>query len=672
MPRRPLLTWSYIRPSQVISVEEEEAVKAASSDAEPAEKPYGDLGRSSNSTANGPIETTRSPSLPLHAATTVVPDIQLPPNSSGSSSERAPPLPSPPKSPTGSLTAHHPTHQRSNSQPLPMLTGHVATSPAPITSKRAHLLHEISSTERAYATDLGLVRDAYLFRLRPTSQTDSTNTTDGNTTQPTATSSNRSSMATYDTGRTSVEGTDDGRADRKSKLSTGSTDRVSLGNDSTGHSTSSLAGTGDEPLKSSAHSVAPSLGGMSASPSSYFPPPSPRPVTMVSQNSFGSGNGSATPSMAQSPLSPADIRAVFLNLESVAALAHEFATLLEQAGSPASEEAGKDMIGEIFLTMVSPSSSDHFSPAPSSPAWSLTPAPNHLLASQMPRIRQAYTSYCPRQAGAHARFLELLVDRRYAGYFAECWAVVQPHTNSWDLPSMLIKPVQRVLKYPLLLEDLLKQTPASHPDYANLKKASVTVRSLADEINEIKRRKDTVDSIMHKGRDTHGPAGGANLSKEKSRRGGVMTSFRKDRARGTSSSASAATAAGMSFTASSHEDLRKTETAYAAFVSRLMTAETTAKRLGKAVASTGPKARESWLAQRKALDSWRRIINLGGIEPVEDIRIEAFRSVVEKVINGPCVAMVSPPGSACHLSLARHVLTVAPPPPHPSPAPAGA
>jgi hypothetical protein len=260
----------------------------------------------------------------------------------------------------------------------------------------------------------------------------------------------------------------------------------------------------------------------------------------------------------------------------------------------------------------------------------------------MPRIRQAYTSYCPRQSGAHVRFLELLVDRRYAGYFAESWAMIQPHTNSWDLPSMLIKPVQRVLKYPLLLDDLLKQTPASHPDHANLKRAATTVRSLADEINEIKRRKDTVDSIMHRGRDAPGPAGGSQLAKDKSKRGGVMTSFRKDRAKGPSSSASTATASAMSFTASSHEDLRKTETAYAALVSRLMTAETTAKRLGKAVASTGPRARESWLAQRKALDSWRRIINLGGIEPVEDIRIEAFRAVVEQVLQGPCVAMVRP------------------------------
>jgi len=236
--------------------------------------------------------------------------------------------------------------------------------PVPITSKRAHLLHEISTTERSYAADLALVRDAYLFRIRPASQTESTTTTDGNTTLPTVSGSNRSSMATVDTAHTSIEGgsIDDGRGDRKSKASTtsSSADRHSPSYDSAGQSTVSLTSPAlivDIPLpgppKSSAASIAPSLNGISASPSSYFPTPtSPRSATVASQRSFGSGNGPAPAPTIRSPLSPADVRAVFLNLEAVAALAHEFASLLEAACTPAAEEAGKDMIGEIFLTMV--------------------------------------------------------------------------------------------------------------------------------------------------------------------------------------------------------------------------------------------------------------------------------------------------------------------------------
>lgn len=232
-----------------------------------------------------------------------------------------------------------------------MLSASPNLSPAPITSKRAHLLHEISTTERSYAQDLGLVRDAYLFRIRPTSVTESTTGGESSTTQVTSTGSNRSSMVTYDTARTSVEGTDDGRADRKSKISTNSAEQPFLGNEPAGNSAISLSGTSERSSMNTPNMTI--YSNISNSSSANFAPPSPRPVTVISQNSFGSNNRPSTP-IIQCPLSPADIRAVFLNLESVATLAHEFASLLETACSPAAEEAGSDMIGEIFLTMVRP------------------------------------------------------------------------------------------------------------------------------------------------------------------------------------------------------------------------------------------------------------------------------------------------------------------------------
>ena len=37
-----------------------------------------------------------------------------------------------------------------------------------------------------------------------------------------------------------------------------------------------------------------------------------------------------------------------------------------------------------------------------------------------------------------------------------------------DLEGFLVKPVQRLPKYILLLKDLLKYTPKDHPDYGNI------------------------------------------------------------------------------------------------------------------------------------------------------------------------------------------------------------
>ncbi|XP_077734141.1 dynamin-binding protein isoform X1 [Canis aureus] len=79
-------------------------------------------------------------------------------------------------------------------------------------------------------------------------------------------------------------------------------------------------------------------------------------------------------------------------------------------------------------------------------------------------------------------------------------------TNYINLGSFLIKPVQRVMRYPLLLMELLNSTPESHPDKAPLTSAVLAVKEINVNINEYKRRKDLVlkyrkgdeDSLMEK------------------------------------------------------------------------------------------------------------------------------------------------------------------------------
>ncbi|KAM6184156.1 dynamin-binding protein isoform 3-T3 [Erethizon dorsatum] len=79
-------------------------------------------------------------------------------------------------------------------------------------------------------------------------------------------------------------------------------------------------------------------------------------------------------------------------------------------------------------------------------------------------------------------------------------------TNYINLGSFLIKPVQRVMRYPLLLMELLNSTPELHPDKVPLTNAVLAVKEINVNINEYKRRKDLVlkyrkgdeDSLMEK------------------------------------------------------------------------------------------------------------------------------------------------------------------------------
>ncbi|KAL7408969.1 hypothetical protein BDY24DRAFT_245187 [Mrakia frigida] len=554
----------------------------------------------------------RSPSCPAFSTLQEIPNETLPSDSTvtqnltllASPTIIIPPIPSFSSiSSSGPILSPSSAHARSISQPLasPSLNKPLPSPSLPTpTTKRAHLLHEIHSTERSYALDLALVRDAYIQRLRPTNGNGMASgaTTAG---EPTPTSSSRNSI--YTSTEVGVFG-DDNRNRGPRRISVSSTSLGTLTTSPLPPSTPfSPDGFRSPPLSDAAS--------LASASNSYFP--SYGSSSVVTSPRFVFSPGSTTSLGGVGPLSTADVRAVFLNVEALAALAEEFASVLERM---AGKEEGMDMVGEAFLTM-------------------------------MPRIKQAYTSYCPRQSAANVRLVELLGNPSYSSYFAECWSIAQPHTKAWDLPSLLIKPVQRVLKYPLLLDDLLKCTPPHHPDFENLEKAAKLIKSVADEINEVKRRKDTVDRIMNGKHAGVSSTSSSSLTNKdsKSKRGVKMGFSRKsDKDRVSSASSSIQSAAGtaaavLQFTPESYERLRETEEEYARLVSKLMVAEATAKKMGKLVASSGIKAREVWIAQRQTVEGWRRLINLGGMEPVEDIRIEAYRGVVHEILEGPCRAM---------------------------------
>ena len=73
---------------------------------------------------------------------------------------------------------------------------------------------------------------------------------------------------------------------------------------------------------------------------------------------------------------------------------------------------------------------------------------------------------------------------------------MQGKTGAWDLSSLVVKPVQRVLKYPLLIKSLLKETPEDDPDYNNLVQAMQDIERVAEKINEVKKRVDIVEKYV--------------------------------------------------------------------------------------------------------------------------------------------------------------------------------
>lgn len=98
----------------------------------------------------------------------------------------------------------------------------------------------------------------------------------------------------------------------------------------------------------------------------------------------------------------------------------------------------------------------------------------------------------------------------------ECREWASDLTDAWDLSSLLVKPFQRVLKYPLLLTSLLESTPTDHPDYANLAAALQKTNEMTERLNKLKGRIELFDQALGRGRKESDVR--ANLTKAFGRR----------------------------------------------------------------------------------------------------------------------------------------------------------
>ncbi|XP_029637819.1 dynamin-binding protein isoform X2 [Octopus sinensis] len=111
------------------------------------------------------------------------------------------------------------------------------------------------------------------------------------------------------------------------------------------------------------------------------------------------------------------------------------------------------------------------------------------LADEM---KQAYGPYCKNHDDVITLLEKYEDNPQIKEYFEQRLQCMRQLTNVFDLGSILIKPIQRILKYPLLLSELLKTTDDDHPDKKEIQVAIDSMTDVAKSINEYKRRKDLV------------------------------------------------------------------------------------------------------------------------------------------------------------------------------------
>ncbi|XP_073457960.1 rho guanine nucleotide exchange factor 38 [Aquarana catesbeiana] len=160
-----------------------------------------------------------------------------------------------------------------------------------------------------------------------------------------------------------------------------------------------------------------------------------------------------------------DVDALFSNIESVCQISAKLVSLLEEATTNVDQEL--QVIGELFLEIKCP-------------------------------LEDVYKIYCYHHDEAHSLLESYEKDQELKEYMRQCTQSLkkiyeeQGKPNLLDMGSLMIKPIQRVMKYPLLLCELLNSTPQCHPDFKTLQDAFTAIKDVNGNINELKRRKDLV------------------------------------------------------------------------------------------------------------------------------------------------------------------------------------
>uniref|UniRef100_A0A673BSM9 Dynamin-binding protein n=1 Tax=Sphaeramia orbicularis TaxID=375764 RepID=A0A673BSM9_9TELE len=123
-------------------------------------------------------------------------------------------------------------------------------------------------------------------------------------------------------------------------------------------------------------------------------------------------------------------------------------------------------------------------------------------------LEEVYKIYCQNHDDAISLLESYEKDETIQRHVLECLERLRAIYREWgktnyiNLGSFLIKPVQRVMRYPLLLMELLGATPESHHDRPQLTQALQAVKEINVNINEYKRRKDLVVKYRKGDEDT--------------------------------------------------------------------------------------------------------------------------------------------------------------------------
>lgn len=116
-----------------------------------------------------------------------------------------------------------------------------------------------------------------------------------------------------------------------------------------------------------------------------------------------------------------------------------------------------------------------------------------ILCENLPHLTP-YIRFCSCQLNAAAIIQNKTENsQEFRDLAKKC--CMDPRTKGMPISSFLLKPMQRITKYPLLIKKILEHTPETHPDYPNLVDALASSEELCSQVNEGVREKENSDRL---------------------------------------------------------------------------------------------------------------------------------------------------------------------------------
>ncbi|POR39459.1 Rho guanine nucleotide exchange factor gef1 [Tolypocladium paradoxum] len=119
-----------------------------------------------------------------------------------------------------------------------------------------------------------------------------------------------------------------------------------------------------------------------------------------------------------------------------------------------------------------------------------------VFQKNMEKMKLAHEGFLRNSDQAAKRLIQIQQDSTVKVWLTECNEVAKDLTAAWDLDSLLIKPMQRITKYPNLIITLLQHTPQDHPDREALMAAKESLETAIIEINKTKKNFELVGQIV--------------------------------------------------------------------------------------------------------------------------------------------------------------------------------